>query len=231
MKRRFRDAGTPASNTPTIRVPAWYATTFVLPQKPAEYDILLDFEAVYADADVWLNGEHLGSHDFGFTSFGFDITGRIAPGAVNRLVIRAENSFKLGATWNWGGIRRPVTLRTVPRERIESVFVSAEPDLQKGSAEIGVKVLLNGTKQGVVRVSISDPEGRIVARGEAVPPDAVRRSFRSASARPGFGTSTTRISTPSQLPTAMESPSPSVSASAKSRSTATACCSTARACG
>ena len=102
---------------------AWYATTFVLPQKPAEYDILLDFEAVYADADVWLNGEHLGSHDFGFTSFGFDITGRIAPGAVNRLVVRAENSFKLGATWNWGGIRRPVTLRTVPRERIESVFV------------------------------------------------------------------------------------------------------------
>ena len=146
---------------------AWYATSFVLPQKPAGCDILLDFEAVYADADIWLNGEHLGSHDFGFTSFGFDITDRIAPGAVNRLVVRAENSFKLGATWNWGGIRRPVTLRTVPRERIESVFISAEPDLEKGSAEIGVKLLLNGAKQGTVRVSISDPEGRIVARSEA----------------------------------------------------------------
>ena len=86
---------------------------------------------------------------------------------MNRLVVRAENSFKLGATWNWGGIRRPVTLRTVPRERIESVFISAEPDLEKGSAEIGVKLLLNGAKQGTVRVSISDPEGRIVARSEA----------------------------------------------------------------
>lgn len=55
---------------------AWYATSFILPQKPAGCDILLDFEAVYADADIWLNGEHLGSHDFGFTSFGFDITDR-----------------------------------------------------------------------------------------------------------------------------------------------------------
>lgn len=145
---------------------AWYATSFVLPKTPDGCALLLDFEAVYADADVYLNGEHLGSHDFGFTSFRFDITDRIAPDAENRLVVRVDNSFKLGATWNWGGIRRPVTLRTVPRERIEGLRISAEPDLKRGSAEIGVGVQLAGARQGVVRVRITDPDGRVVARGE-----------------------------------------------------------------
>ena len=85
---------------------AWYATTFVLPQKPAEYDILLDFEAVYADADVWLNGEHLGSHDFGFTSFGFDITGRIAPGASSS-VRKTVSNWALHGTGAASAVRSP----------------------------------------------------------------------------------------------------------------------------
>lgn len=150
---------------------------------------------------------------------------------MNRLVVRAENSFKLGATWNWGGIRRPVTLRTVPRERIEGLFVSAEPNLQKGSAEIGIKVLLNGSKQGVVKVSVTDPEGRIVARGEtrAAGHGEVFIPLRIRKARlwdfdhPHLYTATATYGD--------GAPSPNASASAKSRSTATACCSTARACG
>lgn len=145
---------------------AWYATAFVVPEKPAGCAVRLDFGSVYADAEVWLNGERLGGHDFAFTAFGFDITERVAAGAVNRLVVRADNSFKVGATWNWGGIRRPVSLRVLPGERIERMFVTADPDLARGSAEVGVRLQFAGRCEGTAAVALADAGGRVVARAE-----------------------------------------------------------------
>ena len=145
---------------------AWYATEFVPEELPAGHEARLDFEGVYTDTEIFLNGIRLGSHDFGFTSFGFDITDRLVPGRKNRLVLRVDNSFKLGATWNWGGIRRPVRLRILPRERVDSIRVSAEPDLAHGSAEVGVRLLLCGGKPQRIAVEIADPEGKVVARRE-----------------------------------------------------------------
>lgn len=145
---------------------AWYATTFVVPEKPAGCDVRLDFESVYADAAVWLNGELLGTHDFAFAAFGYDIGERIVPGAENRLVVRVDNSFKVGATWNWGGIRRPVSLRVLPGGRIERMFVTAEPDLARGSAEVVVKLQFAGRCEGTATVALADAGGRVVARAE-----------------------------------------------------------------
>ena len=145
---------------------AWYATEFVPEELPAGHEARLDFEGVYTDTEIFLNGIRLGSHDFGFTAFGFDVTDRLVPGRENRLVLRVDNSFKLGATWNWGGIRRPVRLRILPRERVDSIRVSAEPDLAHGSAEVGVRLLLCGGKPQRIAVEIADPEGKVVARRE-----------------------------------------------------------------
>lgn len=142
---------------------AWYATTFTIDEQTDGKEIRLNFEAVYTDATIYLNGHLLGSHDFGFTSFGFNITDKVTPGRENQLVVRVDNSFKLGATWNWGGIRRPVRLSVLPKDRITDLFVTATPDLHRGTAQIGIKVCTTGGRQARLKLQITDPKGQVVA--------------------------------------------------------------------
>jgi hypothetical protein len=65
----------------------WYRREFALPVDWRHERLLLHFGAVDFHADVWLNGQMLGSHDGGYTPFTFDITATALPG-VNALVVR-----------------------------------------------------------------------------------------------------------------------------------------------
>lgn len=143
---------------------AWYRREFAIDDKNADHNLLLNFEAVYNDAQVWLNGKLLGEHDFGFTAFGFDVTDVVKEKQTNVLVVRVDNSFKLGATWNWGGIRRGVTLNSVPKQRIDRAMITAKPDLKRGSAQVAVKVNIVGGAEGKATVEIRDAAQRVVAR-------------------------------------------------------------------
>ena len=41
---------------------------------------IMRFDGIYMNADIWVNGEHLGNHPYGYTSFWYDITGQIRTG-------------------------------------------------------------------------------------------------------------------------------------------------------
>ncbi|NDV81718.1 glycoside hydrolase family 2 protein [Bacteroides sp. 51] len=143
---------------------AWYQTQFNYNENLNGDDLILFFEAVYSDAEVWFNGTKLGSHDFGFTSFEFDVTQLIKQGVSNTITLRVDNTFKLGATWNWGGIRRPVTLRRLPAQRIEDLVVTTNIDLKKRSAQINVLTELHQVADGATLIlEIKDASKRTVA--------------------------------------------------------------------
>jgi beta-mannosidase len=67
---------------------AWFATAFSVPQEMAGQHLTLRFRAVDYEADVWLNGEYLGSHLGYFAPFEFDVTEHIKADAENVLVVR-----------------------------------------------------------------------------------------------------------------------------------------------
>ena len=50
------------------------------PPTEASRIVRLNFEAVYMDADIWVNGEHLKKHRYGYTAFSVDLTGKVRPG-------------------------------------------------------------------------------------------------------------------------------------------------------
>ncbi len=62
------------------------------------------------DVKVWLNGKFVIANNSGYLEFEKDISGFLNYGAGNTITLSADNSFKVGALWNWGGIRRPVKL-------------------------------------------------------------------------------------------------------------------------
>ncbi|WP_155949299.1 glycoside hydrolase family 2 TIM barrel-domain containing protein [Gayadomonas joobiniege] len=102
--------------------------------------IWLQFDGVYHLAKVYLNGQYIGQHRGGFTPFEFDVTEHIKAGQQNLLAVQADNSKIVGATWNWGGIIRDVNLRKTKDTRITYQYIHAEPDLNKGDADLTLKM-------------------------------------------------------------------------------------------
>src|SRR5262249_33562099 len=58
----------------------WYRKSFDRPQLQPNGKAELRFEGVYMNCDVWLNGQHLGNHPYGYTEFGFDLTPHLTDG-------------------------------------------------------------------------------------------------------------------------------------------------------
>ena len=118
---------------------AWYRRNFEVPLDWENKGIRLVFEAVYNDAKVWINGREIGEHHVGFLPFWFDIDSYLDFGKDNSIVVKADNTFKRGAIWNWGGIRRPVWLEITDKTRLVQQHITAIPDLEKGNAAISTE--------------------------------------------------------------------------------------------
>jgi beta-galactosidase len=91
---------------------AWYRHTFTLPAKDAGQALWLEFDGVYRNCLVWLNGHILGRNVSGYESFYFDVTQYANPGGTNVLVVRVDASRFEGWFYEGAGIYRHVWLTT-----------------------------------------------------------------------------------------------------------------------
>jgi len=88
----------------------WYRKAFRLPAGSANRRALLEFDGVYMNSDVWINGFHLGRRPYGYISFAYDITEHLVPG-INVVAVRVDNSAQPNSRWYSGsGIYRHVWL-------------------------------------------------------------------------------------------------------------------------
>jgi beta-galactosidase len=149
----------------------WYRRQVEVPADWQGQRIKLNFEAVYHDAKVWLNGQYLGESNSGFFPFGFDVTDQVRPGGQNTVVVQADNTHRVGAIWNWGGIRRPVSLVATPTTSIEQAQVRATPDLVSGTAQVRVQVGLRNDSNQPQTLSCTvalAPAGAAGAKGKTL---------------------------------------------------------------
>ncbi|MGP8199592.1 MAG: beta-galactosidase GalA [Limisphaerales bacterium] len=91
---------------------AWYRHTFTLPASDAGQALWLEFDGVYRNCLVWLNGHILGRNVSGYSSFYFDVTQYANPGGTNVLVVRVDASRFEGWFYEGAGIYRHVWLTT-----------------------------------------------------------------------------------------------------------------------
>lgn len=88
----------------------WYRKTFELPPEIKHQRIHLEFDGIYRDATIWVNGHLAGSHLSGYTSFSLDVTELCDPNECNAIAVRCDaQEFEL---WSYegGGIYRDVRL-------------------------------------------------------------------------------------------------------------------------
>jgi beta-glucuronidase len=136
--------------------------------------LFLHFGAVNYLADIYLNGEKIGSHEGGFTPFQFEITEKVKDG--NNTVIVKVNNNRLGNglpgngyDWfNYGGITRDVDLIETSHTYIEDYFIQ----LKKGNLDTVLGwVQLNGAGSGqniVVRIPELGISHRAVTDGNGL---------------------------------------------------------------
>jgi hypothetical protein len=108
---------------------AWYRKHFRLPASTKGQKFFLEFEGIRQAGDFYVNGQHVGIHENGVTSFGFDITALVNVSGDNVVAARINNDwdYREKATntkyqWedknfnaNYGGINKNVVLHVTPR--------------------------------------------------------------------------------------------------------------------
>lgn len=168
----------------------WYRRTFQTGDLDATAGerAWLRFDAVYWQADVWLNGQRLGRHIGGYTPFEFDVTDYLVDGE-NTLVVAADNSFSQGAWWSWGGISRPVSLVRTDELAIARQQIVATPDLATGTAEVDTAVVLRNA---------GDEDREVTVTGELTTADgdgiAASGTLSRTVTVPADGTATVELS-------------------------------------
>ena len=88
----------------------WYRKSFMVGPEMAGKNIRVDFDGVYMDSTVWINGHKLGGHPNGYTQFSFDLTKYIKPGEENTLVVKVNHQTPSSRWYSGSGIGRDVNL-------------------------------------------------------------------------------------------------------------------------
>ena len=107
----------------------WYRKTFSMPASDLGTRIYLEFDGVFRNCTVWLNGHRLGTHQSGYTSFRYDISDVLNYGDSNVLAVRVDASEFEGWWYEGAGIYRHVWLVKVDPLHVApwGTFVTATP--------------------------------------------------------------------------------------------------------
>ncbi len=150
----------------------------------AKQRVLLEFEGVYMNSTVLLNGETVGGRYYGYSNFFVELTGKLNIGCYNSLKVIADNSSYPNSRWYSGsGIYRPVNLWVGPFDGIspESVKISTEsiaPAVVRIQSPKSVRVTVDGVFGEGTDFTLTIPEAKLwtaeepnlyvahVARGE-----------------------------------------------------------------
>ena len=122
----------------------WYRKHFKLAAAESNQLVAVRFDGVYMNADFWINGQLLGNHPYGYTSFEFDLTPYLKPaGEENVIAVRVRNEGKNSRWYSGSGIYRHTWLTVTDPIRVPTwgLFVttpevSSEKALVKIASEV-----------------------------------------------------------------------------------------------
>jgi beta-galactosidase len=146
-----------------------YRKKFPIPNEWRGQNVQLEFEGVYMNAEVSINGQLVALHPYGYTSFLVDLTSHLKYGEGNELVVKVNNSAQPNSRWYSGmGIYRHVWLRSGGSLYIQpwGVFVTTSV-VDSTSSTVKVATELAGpATEAVLRSTIIDVSGTKIAQAQ-----------------------------------------------------------------
>ena len=149
----------------------WYRKTFTVPLTSKGKLIFIEFDGVYRNSEVWINGHYLGKRPYGYSTFEYELTPHlIYGGGPNVIAVKVDNSQQPNSRWYSGsGIYRNVWLTTLDPVHVEhwGTYVTT-PEVNTASATVVFKTQVNNGSKSAAPVNLTtiilDATGREVAR-------------------------------------------------------------------
>ena len=129
----------------------WYRKHFFVPRRDKDKMLYIQFDGVYHQSDIYINGHHLGFRPNGYVSFEYDLTPYIKFGEENIIAVRADHGELPSSRWYSGsGIYRHVWLKTVDRLHVDlwGTYITT-PEITPTSATVQIETrVMNRNKSG-----------------------------------------------------------------------------------
>ncbi len=143
-----------------------YAKTFVVPASERGRCLRVDFDGVYMDAEVLINGRSLGKRPYGYIPFGYDITPYVKYNKENTLTVIVDNTEQPNSRWYSGcGIYRNVWFTSSHSICVAPNGTYVTSDVEGEHATLHVQLTLVNPRHGEVCVehALLDARGVTVA--------------------------------------------------------------------
>lgn len=139
----------------------WYKKSFDYDRKDASNRLFIHFGAVNYHADVYCNGQKVGSHEGGFTPFAVEVT-HLIKATDNFVVVKVDNKRHRDAVptlntdwWNYGGITRSVKVLEVDPTFVSAYTIALDPT---DSTHISAQIEVSGPSASGATVAVAIPE-------------------------------------------------------------------------
>lgn len=146
----------------------WYQKSFEVSSRWIDKLVNIEFDGVYMNSEVWINGHYLAKRPYGYISFRYDISEFLKEGK-NTISVRVDNSKEPSARWYHPcGIYAPVRLVVTNKEFIKPHGVHiTTPTITTNNATVNIRISLENTSKskskGTLETLIVDAEGKTVA--------------------------------------------------------------------
>jgi beta-galactosidase len=151
----------------------WYRREFEIPASDLGRRITVEFDGVFRDVLIFVNGCFIGRNDNGYAPFRFDLTDFLAYGAKNYIVARVDASFGDGWFYEGAGIYRHVWLTKTDALHLGKWESTVRTAVSGDSATLTLDTVVENqgkqSESAKVRWQILDSAGKTVATAEAAP--------------------------------------------------------------
>ena len=144
----------------------WYRKSFILPAADGGKRVLLDFDGVYSDAYVYVNGTLAGENHYGYNTFAIDLTDYVTCDGTteNVVAVKAVNTVPSSRWYSGSGIYRDVTLIVTDPVCVDwNGTRVTTPDIATGRGTVSVAAdIVNGSgeaKEIVVTNTVYEKDG------------------------------------------------------------------------
>ncbi|WP_347838436.1 beta-galactosidase GalB [uncultured Draconibacterium sp.] len=160
----------------------WYRKSFKLEDVDSGKHIFIEFDGIYQNSEVWINGEFLGERPYGYSAFQYDLTPYLKFGeAVNVIAVRVDNSLQPNSRWYTGsGIYRNVWLVKTGQTHVKhwGTFVQPpEVSAKKAIVEMEISLENASGELSSIETIICNSQGEELAKAKNVTGEKIVQRF------------------------------------------------------
>jgi len=146
----------------------WYRKHFTVDKTSKDKRFEIQFDGIYRNATIWVNGFYVGTNFSGYVGKSYDISDYMNFEGENVMVVRVDATQNEGWFYEGAGIYRHVWLNTTNKLHIPQDGLYVVPEVKGKNAVITIETTVENKNltesQGLVYSYVTDRNGKILAK-------------------------------------------------------------------